>query len=92
MGSGSSSTTGVSFSALDGAKTVVPSSERLRTEGAMELSGEIISTGSLVGTGESRQAAILSGSGQVREEIASAIEALSLGVGIAGSRKEERKH
>lgn len=51
-------------------------------EGVMELSGEIISTGWL-GTEESRQAAILSGSGHVRVEIASAIEELSLGVGIA---------
>jgi hypothetical protein len=51
-------------------------------EGVMEVSGEIISTGWL-GTEESRQAAILSGSGHVRVEIASAIEELSLGVGIA---------
>jgi hypothetical protein len=54
----------------------------------MELSGDVISTGSL-GTGESRQAAILSGSGQVRVEIASAIEALSLGVGIADQGKRK---
>jgi hypothetical protein len=53
----------------------------------MALSGERASKGSMpesVGSGESRQAEIRSGSGgQVRVEITSAIEALSLGVGIA---------
>lgn len=77
------------FSTFNGsvAKRVLPSSERLNTDGAMALSGERASKDSIpesVGSGESRQAEIRSGSGgQVREEITSAIEALSLGVGIA---------
>lgn len=62
-------------------------------EGAIGVSGEIASIGSLFDTlsGESRQAEILSGSGGhvVRAAIAAAIELL-LGVGIANQGKRGR--
>jgi hypothetical protein len=87
------------FSGSD-AKSALPSSERLSTDGAVALAGvrasSIASLAVMVESGESLQAETRSSSGgQVRVEITSAIEVgrLSLGVGIgAGSRKEESRH
>jgi hypothetical protein len=82
------------FSGSD-AKSALPSSERLSTEGAVALVGvRASSSASLAETvesGESLQAEARSSSGgQVRVEITSAIEVgrLSLGVGIGGGIKE----
>lgn len=97
----SSSTTGILLSTFSGsvAKSALPSSDRLNTDGTMALPGE--STSSMVSlvepaeSGESLQARSRSTSGgQVRVEITSAIEVgwLSLGVGIEGDvRIKERR-
>lgn len=83
---GSSSSTPVGFPSDFIGSGVLLSSDRLSIEGAIGISGERASRGSLFDTvsGESRQAEILSGSGGhvVRAAIAAAIELL-LGVGIA---------
>jgi hypothetical protein len=85
------------FSGSD-AKSVLPSSERLRTDGAVALAGvrasSIASLAVMVESGESLQAETRSSSGgQVRVEITSAIEVgrLLLGVGIGGGIKEGRE-
>lgn len=86
----SSSAPGILLSTFSGsdAKSALPSSERLSTDGAMALAGERTSSPSLTEPGESGDS--LHGTrsasgGQVRVEITSAIEVgwLSLGVGIA---------
>lgn len=82
------------------AKSTVPSSERLSTDGAIVLAGVRASSraslAETVESGESLQAETRTSSGgQVRVEITSAIEVgrLLLGVGIGGgSRKEESRH
>ena len=90
---GSSSSTPVGFPPAFIGSGVPASSDRLSMEGAIGVSGEIASIGSLFDTlsGESRQAEILSGSGGhvVRAAIAAAIELL-LGVGIANQGKRGR--
>jgi hypothetical protein len=85
------------FSGSD-AKSALPSSERLSTDGAVALAGvrasSIASLAVMVESGESLQAETRSSSGgQVRVEITSAIEVgrLSLGVGIGGGIKEGRE-
>lgn len=85
MGSGSSSTIGASFSAFVGVG-MEPSSDRLRTDGSVERSEAITLMGSLDSV--SRQA-FLSGSGQVRVEMAS-IGVLLLGVGMADQGSNNR--
>lgn len=87
----SSSAPGILLSTFSGsdAKSTVPSSERLSTDGAMALGGEIASSmPSLTEpgeSGESLQVDTRSASGGQRAEITSAIEVgwLVLGVGIA---------
>lgn len=82
------------FSGSD-AKSAVPSSARLSTDGAVALAGvrasSIASLVKAAESGESLQADMRSSSGgQVRVEITSAIEVgrLLLGVGIGGGIKE----
>jgi len=93
---------GILLSTFSGsaAKSAVPSSERLSTDGAVTLAGVRASSraslAETVESGESLQAEVRSSSGgQVRVEITSAIEVgrLLLGVGIGGGlRKEESRH